>query len=86
MPCYIYFIIQKVRQKWKTLRLSQFYLQRKQADATSGELQIMLEEFKKLPQEKDAQVSATAHVCIGSAYDTPLESGTENSEVHCLLC
>ena len=62
------------------------YLERKLAEAFSEELQRKLEELKRLLQEIDVQVSVTAHICISSAYDTPLESGTENSEVHCLLC
>ena len=59
--------------------------ERKQAEASSEELMRRLEELK-LAQERNTQVSATAHICIGSAYDTPLENGTDNSEVYCLLC
>ena len=80
MPCYV--TKQEVMQKWKAER--QLDLERKQAKASSEKLQRKLEALELL-QEKYAQVSATAHICIGSAYDTPLENGTENSEVHCLL-
>ena len=50
----------------------QLDLERKQAEASIEELQVNLKVLKLL-QERDVKVSATAHICIGSAYDTPLK-------------
>ena len=65
MPCYV--TIQEAKR--------QLDLERKQAEASIEELQRKLKVLKLL-LEKDAQVSAMAHICIGSAYDTPLENRT----------
>ena len=65
MPCYI--TIQMLEAE------RQLHLERMRAKVS--ELQLKLKELKLL-QEKYAQVSAMAHICIGSAYDTPLENRT----------
>ena len=67
--------IQEAEQKWKAEKY--FDLWRMQAEVSSKELQRKLEWLKMLLQGRDVQVSATVHIYIGNAYDTPLESETE---------
>ena len=67
MPYYI--TIQEAEQRWEAVRLLD--LERKPPEASSKELQREIEGLEKLLRERVTQVSATAHICIGSSYDTP---------------
>ena len=67
MPYYV--TIQEAEQKWEAER--QLDREGMQAEASSEELQRMLDELRELLQENYFQVSATVHICIGSSYDTP---------------